>query len=538
MLSPTSVSPAESRVAFFSLQQRDHPAVIEADGRTWSRGRLSDFANQIAHGLRARSVRPGETVAILSLNCIEFLAAYLGATDIGAYVVPINWHLAPAEIAYILQNSAATVLFVHERLAPLVRLLDASGGSSGLRAIIAFGSIAELTSVEQLAAAQPTERVQNPLMGRMLVYTSATSGRPKGVTVPLRDAELALSRTIEFFGLCGVRPEEGNVHLCASMLYHAGPLDCAVVALHMGHPVVLVEKWEPELLLRLIQQHRITTSFMVPAMMVRLLKLPSGVRNSYDISGLRLVVHSGAPCPPEAKRELLDWWGPVVWEGYGAAEGSGTAVGPLEWIKRPGTVGRAIPGSQLRILDDGGNELPAGGIGTIYFTRYTGDRFEYMDAPEATRAAYRGELFTVGDVGYLDEEGYLFICDRKIDLIICGGVNVYPAEIEHVLVQHPNVADCAVFGVPDSLMGESVHAIVQPMPGIEVSAALTSELISFLIQRISVIKVPRKIEYSLQLPRDPNGKLFKRLLREEYVARRAARSASPAAPPSAQGQNS
>jgi long-chain acyl-CoA synthetase len=353
-------------------------------------------------------------------------------------------------------------------------------------------------------------------LGRMLVYTSATTGAPKAINLPLESAVMALERTIRFHMSCGIALERDNVHLCASMLYHAGPLDCMAIALHMGHAVVLVERWEPELLLQLIERHRVSTSFMVPSMFVQLLKLSEEVRARYDTSSLRLIAHSGAPCPEGVKRQMLSWWGPVLWESYGSAEGVGTAVGPHEWLAHPGSVGRPLPGSLIRVLGEDGETLPPHGVGTIYLTRHTGDRFEYKGDPEKTQAAYRGELFTVGDVGYLDEEGYLFICDRKIDMIICGGMNIYSAEIEQVLVQHPHVADCAVFGVPDDLMGEAVHAVVQPLPGMRPDAALTGEIMAFLRRHLAASKLPRRLEYTAQLPRDPNGKLYKRLLREPH----------------------
>jgi long-chain acyl-CoA synthetase len=513
----------DCRFQQFAARNPTATALIDSTGTRWSRGALASTANQISHALLAEGLRAGDVIAILAPNCAEFVATYMAATDVGLYVLPINWHLSAPEIAYVLENSGACTLFAHERLDRLVQKLLREPAMTRLRTRISFGTLPGFVPLSEWRQRQSDGRVASPTAGRMLIYTSATTGRPKAIDVPIADADSALSRSIAFHVSCGISREGGHVHLCASMLYHAAPLDFVAIALHMGHSVVLVDCWEPMLLLQLIHEHRVTTSFMVPSMFIRLLKLPREVRSRYDLSSLRLVSHSAAPCPREVKKELMQWWGPVLWEGYGAAEGSGTAVGPEEWLRHPGTVGRPIPGSKLRILDEDGQDLPAGKAGTIYFTRFTGDRFTYRNDPEKTAAAYRGDYFTVGDVGFLDSEGYLYICDRKIDMIICGGLNVYSAEVEQILVQHPAVLDCAVFGIPDPLMGEAVCAAVQPAPGVSADAATTEALVSFLRERLSVAKIPRKLEYVDSLPRDPNGKLFKRLLREKYLQEHAGR---------------
>jgi len=500
----------------FAQRDPNAPAVIEPEGRCWTRATLVTTVNQLCHALRQHGFAQGEVIAILAPNCIEFIAVYLAATHIGLYVVPINWHLSAAEIGYVLENSGAKGLFAHERVAPVLNRLWQESSPSNQSLRVSFGSIPGFLSFEEWLADRPRENVAEPRRGRMLIYTSATTGRPKAIDLPLADADEAFARTVAFHISCGNHPEDGNVHLCASTLYHAAPLDFTTTSLHLGHLVVLPERWEPEAFLGLVQHYRVTTTFMVPAMFVRLMKLSSQVRGRYDVSSLRLVSHSAAPCPPQVKRELIEWWGPIVWESYGAAEGVGTAVTSSEWLEHPGTVGRPMRGTTLRILDDDGRELPPGEIGAIYLTRFTGDRFAYKNDPEKTQAAYRGELFTVGDVGYLDEAGYLYLCDRKVDMIISGGVNIYSAEIEQVLVQHPQVLDCAVFGVPDEILGESVRAVVQLAPGTPASAALTAELVMFLRERLSAVKLPRKIEYASELPRDPNGKLFKRSLRAKF----------------------
>lgn len=502
--------------AYLANSNPEARAICDSTGQCLLRSELNRLVNQIAHGLLAQGLRPGHVVAILSSNCVEFVATYLAATDIGLYVVPINWHLSAPEVSYILEDSGSTVLFAHERLAALVRRVLDAPRAVGVVSRIAFGHIEGFKPLSDLVCSQPEHRVSDPVRGRVLMYTSATTGLPKAIDLSLSDAEATLARTVAFHVSCGIAIGNGNVHLCASMLYHAAPLEWVAIALHMGHTVVLMDQWDPERLLRLINDHRVTTTFMVPTMFVRLLKLQAEVRARYDVSSLRLVSHSAAPCSLETKKQMMDWWGPVLWECYGAAEGQGTVVGPAEWLQRPGTVGRAMPGSKLRILDDAGNEVPSGTAGLIYFSRFTGDEFGYRGDPAKTLSAYRGDVFTVGDIGYMDEDGYLYICDRKVDMVITGGMNIYSTEVEQVLVQHPSVLDCAVFGVPDELMGEAVRAVVQLSPGVIADTDMTANIMSFLRQRLSLGKLPRKIDYLEELPRDPNGKLYKRLLRDPY----------------------
>lgn len=497
----------------FAQSEPDAAAVVDPRGAVFSRGHLYGASNQLARALRARGLRPGDSIGIIAPNCIEHLQAYFAATQIGLYVISLNWHLAPAELAYILTDAKVSALLVHERMGvaagAALALCD-----PGPRVLLSIGPLPGFAELQAVCAACPPDALSDAVPGRVLIYTSATTGRPKGIELPLSDAAEALARAIGMLIGCDIHPGSGNVHLCASMLYHAAPLDMATLALHMGHLVVLVDRWDAESLLRLIDTHGVTTTFMVPAMFVRMLKLPAEVRRRYSCRSLRFVAHSSAPCPAEIKRQMIDWWGPLIWESYGSSEGSGTIVDSHAWLRYPGTVGRPIPGSTIKILDPAGKEVPAGVPGAIYLSRYTGDRFAYRGDAQKTRLAYREELFTVGDVGYLNEEGYLFMCDRAIDMIISGGMNIYPAEIERALIQHPAVEDCAVYGVPDELLGEAVSAAVQVRDGVAAGASLTLELLDFLGERISAGKLPRRIDYRTALPRDPNGKIFKRLLRE------------------------
>jgi long-chain acyl-CoA synthetase len=286
-------------------------------------------------------------------------------------------------------------------------------------------------------------------------------------------------------------------------------------ALNVGHSLVIMGKFDAEGALGLIEEHRVSTAYMVPTQFVRLLRLPDDVRRRYDVSSLESVVHSAAPCPLEIKKQMLEWWGPVIWETYGGMEGAATIAKPHRWLEKPGTVGRAVRGMTVRILDDDGGPLPAGEVGHIYMEP-KGSGFEYEGEPELTRAVHRGRAFTIGDMGYLDEDGYLFICDRAKDLIISGGVNIYPAEVEGVLAEHPDVGDVAVIGVPDAEWGEQVKAIVEPAAGGAPSAELADALLAWCRDRLASYKCPRSIDFRDELPRTDSGKLAKRRLRDDY----------------------
>ena len=348
-------------------------------------------------------------------------------------------------------------------------------------------------------------------------YTSGTTGKPKGVRRKLSgaDPDAAAAGGGFLLRLFGTQPHDGNVHICGSPLYHTAVLAFATTSLHLGHPVVLMDRWTPESMLELIERHRVTHSHMVPTQLHRLLALPDDVRSRYDVSSLRSMVHAAAPCPVEIKQRMLDWWGPVIYEYYAATEGGGTVVTPEQWLKRPGTVGLPWPTSEIRILDDDGNDVPANEIGTVYMKLGQGD-FEYFKDRDKTDANRRAGFFTVGDVGYLDDGGYLFLCDRKSDMIISGGVNIYPAEIEGVLLTHPDVADAAVFGIPHADWGEEIKAVVEPAPGVEADAELTEQLLAHCAERLAKFKLPKSIDYTAEMPRDPNGKLYKRKLRDPY----------------------
>jgi long-chain acyl-CoA synthetase len=504
-----------------AAQTPDRTAVVEPDGSVVSYGALAARADQLGRGLQALGLGPGDTVAGLLPNGTAALALFFAAMQTGLYVVPVNWHLAAAEVAYILGDSGAGAFVAHERFAGVAAAAaDQAGIGPGAR--FADGTVPGFAPLAGLGAGgegRPRERTA----GAPMVYTSGTSGRPKGVRRPLtgEDPDARPVMSTWFFGVFGLKPFDGHVHLCCSPLYHTAVLNFAVHSVQLGHPVVLMDRFEPETTLALIERHRVTHSHMVPTQFKRLLALPGAVRARYDVGSMRVAIHSAAPCPHEVKRRMIDWWGPVITEYYAATEGGGTIITAGEWLARPGSVGTPWPGSEVRVLDDGGDDVPAGETGLVYL-RMGASTFDYHKDRDKTLAARARGMFTVGDIGYLDSAGYLYLCDRKSDMIISGGVNIYPAEIEAELSCHPAVDDVAVFGIPHHEWGEEIKAVVQPADGTAPGPGLTEELLAFLGGRIARFKLPRTIDYVAELPRDPNGKLYKRRLRDPYWAGRDA----------------
>ena len=504
---------------FWNLATRypDQLALVEPEGTAIAAGELLARANRLVHGLRALGLGHGDALATVLPNGTAALELYLAALQAGWYLVPINHHLTGSEIAYVVRDSEAKALVGHERFA------DACGAAAAELAYpeaarFAVGTVAGFRSYVELSDGQPDGPPSGRTAGQVMNYTSGTTGRPKGVRRKLIDADP--DEMMSLFGLYlmlfGIQARDANVHLCGSPLYHTAVLVFAGCSLHLGHTVVIMDKWGPEPCLQAIERHRVTTSHMVPTQFHRLLGLPEAVRRRYDLSSLRAMVHAAAPCPIDVKRRMLDWWGPVVWEYYAASEGGGTVVSPQEWHERPGTVGKAWPTSEIRILDEGGRQLPAGEIGTVYMKLGGGQDFEYHGDEQKTRENRRDGFFTVGDVGYLDADGFLFLRDRKIDMIISGGANIYPAEIESVLLAHPKVGDVAVFGIPDEDWGEQVKAVVEPADGVSGGPALVDELVAFCRERLAKYKCPKSIDFIAEMPRDPNGKLYKRKLRDPY----------------------
>ena len=499
----------------------DALAVVDPDGRELGYGQFVADVDRYAKGLQALGLRTGSCLAMMLPNSAEALALFFAALETGMYIVPVNWHLAAAEVAYILNDSGSEAFIAHERFAGVAA--DAAD-LAGIGAHVRFGvgEVPGFTPLAELGAAEPEGPPRDRTSGAPMVYTSGTSGRPKGVRRPLAgtdpyDVPLASSG---FFSVFGIKPFDGHVHICCSPLYHTAVLNFSTISLQLGHPVVLMDKFDAEEMLRLIAAYRCTHSHMVPTQFKRLLALPGDVRAKYDVSSLRAMIHGAAPCPQEVKRAMLDWWGPVVIEYYAASEGGGTVIFGDEWLRKPGSVGKPWPYSEIKILDEEKNELPAGEPGLVYMRMGDSQFSYYNDDKKTAEARAGGNLFTVGDMGYLDSDGYLYLHDRKSDMIISGGVNIYPAEVESELTTHPSVSDVAVFGIPHDEWGEEVKAVVEPAPGVTPGPELTAELMEYLSGRVAKFKLPKSIDYVDQLPRQDNGKLYKRKLRDPYWAGR------------------
>ena len=492
-------------------------ALVDPDEREISAGELLASCNQVVHGLRALGLEEGDAVAMLLPNSAEVFELFLAVTQAGFYLIPINWHLVGPEIAYIVQDCEAKVFVSHASFAEQATAAADEIAFPAEGRFAVDGDIAGFRSYAELKRGQPTTAPDNRTAGNVMNYTSGTTGRPKGVRRPLPgiDPEAAGNGFGGMLFLFGLQPFDDNIHICGSPLYHTAVLVFAGAAIHIGHTVVVMDKWTPQQMMHLIDKYQVTNTHMVPTQFVRLLAIPEDEREKYDVSSLRHMVHAAAPCPPEVKRQMLAWWGPVIDEYYAASEGGGTLVFAKDWLEHPGTVGQAWPISEVVVLDDDGNEMPPGEIGTVYMHMMTGN-FEYYKDKDKTDKSRQGKYFTVGDVGFLDEDGWLFLSDRKTDMIISGGANIYPAEIESELILHPKVADVAVFGIPHADWGEEVKAVVEPIDGSVGSPELEAEILAWCKDRLAKFKTPKSIDFTNEMPRDPNGKLYKRKLRDPY----------------------
>jgi long-chain acyl-CoA synthetase len=505
-------------LGFWKLAENSpaHVALVTPEGDRVTAGALLREANRVANGLRARGLRRGDTIAAMTTNEAATLELYLAATQTGLYITPINSHLAAPEVAYIVGDCDAKAVFASARTAETCRsALDSIGFGRDAR----FATVPAdgFRAYDELKADQPGTSPEDRSAGASMTYTSGTTGRPKGVRRPLVpvEPEVVAEANALFLRLFGIAPHDDGVHLVVSPLYHTAVLNFCTNHLHFGHTIVLMDKWTPEATLDQIARHRVTTTHMVPTQFRRLLALSDEERARADTSSLRHVIHSAAPCPVDVKRRMIDWWGNVIYEYYAASEGGGTLATPGEWLKHPGTVGRAWPISKLRIAREDGGDCDPREVGTVYMSMGS-HKFEYHKDREKTASTWAGDFFTVGDAGYLDEEGYLYLCDRKHDMIISGGVNIYPAEVESAMVIHPKVRDVAVFGIPDDDWGEHVKAVVELAPGVAPAEELADELLAFCKQHLASFKCPRSIDFVETLPRDPNGKLYKRKLRDPY----------------------
>ena len=491
-------------------------AAIEPDGTAHPAGELLARVNQLTHGLRARGLQTGDGVAVLAPNGVAPLEVYLAALQAGWYVTPINWHFTAPEIAYIVRDCEAKAFFVHERFATAgARAAQEAGVPTDGR--ISFGDVPGFCPVGRVRDGQPASLPEDRTAGAAMHYTSGTTGRPKGVRRPLSefDPDVAAELVSVLPQLFGITTGPPNVHLVTSPHYHTAVTVFGCGALQMGHCLVYMDSWDAEQALALVERYRVTNTHMVPTQFKRLLALPEETRRRYDLSSMRWLLHAAAPCPVGIKREMLDWWGPRIYEYYAATEGGGTLATPEDWLARPGTVGKPWPVSEVMIADDDGIQCPPGVAGTVYM-RMTLPDFVYKGDPAKTEAGRLRGYFTVGDIGYLDADGFLFLCDRKTDMIISGGANIYPAEVEAEIIMHPQVADVAVFGIPDEDWGESVKAVVEPVDVAAAGPDLAADILASLDGRLSRMKWPRSIDFIDEMPRDPSGKLLKRRLREPY----------------------
>lgn len=508
---------------------------IVSGDRRLSTNDLNLRAARAATGLDSIGVKPGDIIALYLRNDFPFFEASLAAGILGVYPTPVNWHATPEEARYILENSGAKAIVIHADLYKNVGHIIPKGVhvftvETPPEIAAAYG--ATVGSAEPAAGARdwsawlegfaPWSHEPRPNPGT-IIYTSGTTGHPKGVrrSPPTQEqSDLAMRGLLAIFGLT-TRPADQIISVMVGPMYHAAPNAYGMVCARLGVTLHLEPRFDPEELLQMIERRRISHIHMVPIMFNRLLKLPDDVKRKYDLSSLEFVVHAAAPCPAPIKRAMIEWWGPVINEYYGSTETGGVVFCTSDqWLSHPGTVGKAMAGADVRITDAEGNSLPAGEVGEVTAAFPGIADFTYHKDDAKRRATAKVGLIATGDLGYLDKDGFLYLCDRSKDMIISGGVNIYPAEIEAVLHRMPGVADCAVFGVPDDEYGEAVHACVQVLPG----AQLDEQAIKgYLRDHLSGFKIPKSVDFCAELPREDSGKIFKRKLREPFWAGRTTR---------------
>ena len=512
MLSPEDAARTGMGLALHAKASPGRMAIVDAAG-SYSFAQLNARANQIVRALRAEGLSAGDGVALLCSNRVEFVEVYAAAQRGGFRLTPVNWHLTAEEVGYIVDNCEAKAFFADAAFAEVAR--DAAMQAAGLVAKVAIGgAVSGFEEHQTLCEAQSALDLKDPALGSTMLYTSGTTGRPKGV---YRRGPSQSSLAVPIAATAGFNPSV-DVALITGPLYHAAPLAINLaLPLMMGVGCVLMEKWDAEQALAAIETHRVTHSHLVPTMFHRLLALSEKTRAQYDLSSLRWIVHGAAPCPDHVKAAMIEWWGPILFEYYAATEGGGFWIDSHEWLVRPGSVGRADPARfTMKILDESGNELPRGEIGTVYF-KAPENRFEYFKAPEKTASAYRGDYYTMGDLGRLDDDDYLYLTGRSAELIISGGVNIYPAEVDAILLQHAAVGDAATVGVPNDEWGEEVRAVVELAEGISGSDALKAELIAFCREHLAGYKCPRAVEFVTDLPRLDSGKIQRAKVRDRYL---------------------
>jgi len=491
--------------------------VMAGTGEEVTYAQLNDRSNQLAQLLYDRGIRPGDSIAICMENNAHYLVATWAAQRSGLYYTCVSSRLTVSEAEYILNDCGAKAFITSNEKRDLANQLQDKIPNVHTRLMVG-GTVEGYEAFEEVVAGYPAKPLAEELEGADMLYSSGTTGRPKGVKPALPRAKMGenaggVAILAQF--LYGFTAD--SVYLSPAPLYHAAPLRFVMSALRLGCTVVVMEHFDPVEYLRNIEKYEVTHTQVVPTMFVRMLKLPEEERNRFDVSSLQTVIHAAAPCPIPVKKQMIEWWGPVIHEYYAGTEGNGfVACNSEEWMAHQGTVGKALTGV-LHICDEDGKELPPYEPGTIFFEGAT--NFEYHNDPEKTKGSRHPEhsdWSTLGDIGYVDDEGFLFLTDRKANMIISGGVNIYPQEAENVLTMHPKVMDVAVFGIPNEDFGEEVKAVVQPVSMDEAGPELERELLAFCKEHLASFKVPRSIDFQAELPRHPTGKLYKRLLRDKY----------------------
>ena len=505
--------------AAIAATKGDITAIIDDDGSvTWRA--FDERVNRCLNGIRARGHDAGETIAVLCGNRREFLEITAALVQGGYLFPPIDWHFTPPEAAHVLDDSGATALMVDD--AHLDLALAAVDLSERTIDVIVLGEQTppRAASYEAMLGGASASEPPHQTLGAVMMYTSGTTGRPKGVrstSMPLGgDIELAELAARGYMSVFGIDPEGRS--LITAPLYHGGPYVFGAVPFAAGCPIVLRRRFDPAAVLRDIDEFAISNTYFVPIHFKRLLHLPDEVKSAFDGSSLRTVWHTAAPCPPDLKRAMIDWWGPVLFEVYAATDaGTGTLISSEEWLRKPGSVGRASPLSEIIVLDEDGHAVGRNEVGSVYIVNRLGGDVAYHNDPAKTEAAHLAPgVVTVGDVGYLDDDGYLYLVDRKIDMVISGGVNIYPVEVETRLMGHPAVLDAAVFGIPDDEFGEQLKAAVLLVDGVEPSPELIDDLTRFCREGLAGYKTPRSFDFPTEFPRTATGKLLKRLLRDPY----------------------
>jgi long-chain acyl-CoA synthetase len=499
----------------FAQEGPSRPAVIAGTtGATLSYGDLDRRSRKLARYLSSRGIAKGDHIAIMMENCAEYFVVCWAAQRLGLIYTPINWHLAAHESAYIIDNCGAKALIVSENTRSVAQSISDTlqGVAVWLTTGMTFGQFENINRIVEGVAAGPDVGQHE---GNIMFYSSGTTGRPKGISHKLDEVPWGQLTPLAAYMRYAYGMGRATVYLVPAPLYHAAALGWTMLVLRVGGTVVVMEKFDALEALRLVEAHRVTHAQFVPTMFVRMLRLSAQERLKHDLSSLKLVIHAAAPCAPQVKKQMIEWFGPIVHEYYAGSEGNGlTAVDSVTWSAHPGTVGKAVVG-QIYIVDENGKALPAGKDGVVYFSG--GTDFEYYKDPEKTAAVHHAAGWTtLGDIGHLDEEGFLYLSDRRTDLILSGGVNIYPKEIEDALIQHPAVQDVAVIGVPNDEFGQEVKAVVELHPGIAGSGELAADMIAFCHSLIAGFKCPKSVDFA-KLPRLPNGKMLKREIRERYL---------------------